>query len=248
MTPALAAEFRGSKRTAESTFLDVLPVELRLKVYEFLYGDLINELSDNLFGVFSLYDSLYDYTRSSLESHVGKTGLTPLLYTCKQVHNEALQVLCNEAEFVVNIMGDDDGDDEERAEFRFSKDSQLLAFAKNLKVNLEPLSDETNERFVKRIRCFLEAINHGVNLRSLKIRISGPKLENPQSLSHILLALSTLKTAGNPIEVYLGEVTGDVLGPNHINTFIDTINGVNKGGGHHALEPSHYDDEDEYLF
>ncbi|KAF2969574.1 hypothetical protein GQX73_g4014 [Xylaria multiplex] len=245
MTSTLAVEFRGSKPTAESTFLTVLPVELRLKIYEFLYDDLINELSDNLFGVFWLYDSLYDYTRSSLESHVGKTGLTTLLYTCKQVHNEALQILCNEAEFIVNIMGDDDGDDEERAEFRFSKNSRLLEFAKNLKVNLEPLSDETNERFVKRIRRFLEAINHGMNLRSLKIRISGPKLENPQSLSYIFLALSTLKTAGNLIEVYLGEVTEDVLGPNRLGTFIGTINGVDKGGGHHVLEPSHYDDEED---
>ncbi|TGJ87413.1 hypothetical protein E0Z10_g1327 [Xylaria hypoxylon] len=225
MTPASAVGFRGSKRTAESTFLDILPVELRLKIYEFFYADLISELSDNLFGVFSLYDFLYDYTRSSLESHVGKTGLTTLLYTCKQVRNEALQVLCNETEFVLNIMGDDDGNDEERAEFRFSEDSRLLEFAKNLKVNLEPLSDGTNERLVKRIHRLSETINHGVNLRSLKIRVSGPNIGNPQSLDDMLLALSTLKTAGNRIEVYIGEVAEEVLSTERLVLFVDTING-----------------------
>ncbi|GAW21695.1 hypothetical protein ANO14919_112190 [Xylariales sp. No.14919] len=237
MTPASVVEFP----TAESNFLNMLPLEIRLRIYEFFYADLISELSDKLFGVFSLYDFLYDYTRSSLESHVGKTSLTTLLYTCKQVHNEALQALCKEAEFVLNIMGDDDSDDEERAELRFSKDSRLLKFAKNLKVNLEPLSDGTNERLVNRIHRFLEAIDHGVNLRSLKIRISSPNLANPQSLEHILLALSTLKTGGNRIEVYLGEVAEEMLGAQRLDLFIDTIHGVSMGRGHHAFEPSHYD-------
>lgn len=116
--------FPNSKWAAGGNTLDVLPVELRLKIYEYLYVDLIDELSDYLFGVFGLYDSLYDYTRSSLESHVGKTGLTALLYTCKKVHDEALQVLCGEVEFILNIMGDHDSNDEERQEFRFSEDSR----------------------------------------------------------------------------------------------------------------------------
>ncbi|RWA03147.1 hypothetical protein EKO27_g11958 [Xylaria grammica] len=225
MTPASVVEFP----TAESNFLNMLPLEIRLRIYEFFYADLISELSDNLFGVFSLYDFLYDYTRSSLESHIGKTSLTTLLYTCKQVHNEALQVLCKEAEFVLNIMGDDDSDDEERAELRFSKDSR------------QPLSDGTNERLINRIHRFLEAIDHGVNLRSLKIRVSSPNLANPQSLEHILFALSTLKTGGNRIEVYLGEVAEEMLGVQRLDLFIDTIHGVNMGRGHHAFEPSHYD-------
>lgn len=116
--------FQDNKSAAGGSTLDVLPVELRLKIYEYVYADLIDELSDYLFGVFGLYDSLYDYTRSSLESHVGKTGLTALLYTCKQVHDEALQVLCGEAEFILNIMGDHDSNDEERQEFRFSEASR----------------------------------------------------------------------------------------------------------------------------
>ncbi|KAK5629511.1 hypothetical protein RRF57_005226 [Xylaria bambusicola] len=106
------------------SILQVLPLELRLKIYEYFYADLISELSDNLFGVFTLYDLLYDYTPSFLESHVGKTGLTALLYTCKHVHDEAIQVLYSETEFVLNIMGDDDGDDEERADFRLPEGSQ----------------------------------------------------------------------------------------------------------------------------
>ncbi|KAI1108935.1 hypothetical protein F5Y14DRAFT_456537 [Nemania sp. NC0429] len=200
--------------------LDVLPVELRLKIYEYVYADLIDELSDHLFGVFVLYDSLYDYTRSSLESHVGKTGLTALLYTCKKVHDEALYILCGEAEFILNIMGDDDSDDGERQEFRFSEDSRLLAFAKNLRVNLEPLSDETNERFVNRIHRFLRLINNGANLRSLQIRISCPKLGDPESLNGILLALSDLRTMGNRITVYIGDMAEEVISDDHLDSFI----------------------------
>ncbi|KAI0430357.1 hypothetical protein F5Y09DRAFT_307923 [Xylaria sp. FL1042] len=234
----------GSRPAAKTSILDI-PPELRFKIYEQLYADLISELSDNLYGVFSLYEVLYDYTRPSLESHVGKTGLTALLYTCKQIHKEALQVLCNEAEFVLNIGGDDDGNDEERADFRFSEGSRLLEFAKNLKVNLEPLSDETNERFVNRVHRFLEAIKHGVNLRSLKIRISGPGLRDPRSLDQILSALSTIQTAGNRIEVYVGEVAEGMLSDEQLSPFIDVINGINMGRGHHPLEPNHYDGEED---
>lgn len=115
-------DFPNGRLAAGGNTLDILPAELRLKIYEHLYADLIDELSDYLFSVFVLYDSLYDYTRSSLESHVGKTGLTALLYTCKKVHGEALQVLCGEAEIILNIMGDHDSNDEERQEFRFSED------------------------------------------------------------------------------------------------------------------------------
>lgn len=117
-------ESPDTKLEEKRYFLEVLPLELRLKIYEHLYADLISELSDNLFGVFALYDSLYDYTQSSLESHVGKTGLTTLLYTCKQVHDEAIRVLCSEAEFVLNIMGDEDGNDKERDDVRLPESSQ----------------------------------------------------------------------------------------------------------------------------
>ncbi|KAI8628775.1 hypothetical protein F5Y19DRAFT_437246 [Xylariaceae sp. FL1651] len=237
--------YPGGKPNAGLNLLDILPFELRVKIYEHFYADLISELSDNLFGVFSLYDFLYDYTGSHLESHVGKTGLTTLLYTCKKMHDEALQVLCNEAEFVLNVMGDHDSEDKERADIRFSKGSRLLEFAKNLKVNIEPMSDNTNERFVNRIHQFLEAINHGTNLRSLKIRISAVSLRNAKSLSHILSALSTLRTAGNAIEVYLGEVTEDLLSAEDFDTFLRTINGKNMGRGQNALEPNHYDGEDD---
>ncbi|KAI1828167.1 hypothetical protein F4861DRAFT_169433 [Xylaria intraflava] len=240
----------GNKWAAESIFLEVLPLEIRLSIYEFVYADLINELSDNLFAVFSLYDFLYDYTRANLESHVGKTGLTALLLTCKQVHDEAFEILCRETEFVLNLMGDRDGNDEEREEFRFSQDILWFKFAKNLKINLEPLSDVTNERFVNRIHRFVGAIDYGVNLRSLKIWLAGPYLQDPQSVNHILLALSTLRTTGHPIEVYLGQVTEDVLSGERLGTFLDTINGIGMGRDHDALEPDRYDgeggDDDDY--
>ena len=91
-----------------------LPAELRVKIYAHLFDDLIEELSDNLFAVLQLYDHIYDYTAPYLESHVGRTGLTPILRTCKTIHEEALTVLCQRAEFVVNVVGDDDTDDEQK--------------------------------------------------------------------------------------------------------------------------------------
>ncbi|KAI0402707.1 hypothetical protein F4802DRAFT_574805 [Xylaria palmicola] len=247
MSPAEGQELRSpnAKGVAECLFLKLLPVEIRVKIYELVFADLISELSDNLFGVFSLYDFFYDYTQPSLESHIGKTGLTTLLHTCKRIHDEALEVLCNQAEFVLNIMGDHDSDDEERADCRFSEDSRLLEFAKNLNVNIEPHSDDTNERFVGRIKRFLDIIDCGANLRSLTIRISGPSLENPQSLDDILLALSKLRTAGNPILICIGELTQEVLSSDRLDKFVDTVGGINMGRGHHVLEPTHYEGEGE---
>lgn len=251
MTPIPAVTRPGQSRSPGSksvagrrNLLDVLPIELRLKIYDYFYADAISELSDNLFGVFWLYDSLYDYTSSYLESHVGKTGLTALLSTCKNIHGEALEALCNEAEIILNIMGDNDSNDEEREKVRFSKGNRLLEFAKNLKVNMEPLSDETNERFIGRLRRFSELINQGVNLRSLKIRMTTWNLSNPQSFEDILSALSTLRTAGNPIEVYLGEMDEDMLNKDSLNSFLSKINGIYMGHGHNTLEPHHYDGEE----
>lgn len=101
----------------------------------------------------------------------------------------------------------------------------MLEFAKNLRVNLEPLSDETNERFLNRIHRFLALINYGVNLRSLQIRISGPELWEPESLNQILSALSDLQTIGNPIAVYIGDVAEEVINDDHLNFFLFKING-----------------------
>ncbi|KAI1367766.1 hypothetical protein F5Y08DRAFT_297542 [Xylaria arbuscula] len=234
----------GIKLAEKINFLEVLPLELRLKVYEYFFADLISELSDNLFGVFALYDSLYDYTQASLESHVGKTGLTTLLYTCKQVHDEAIRVLCSEAEFVLNIMGDEDGDDKERDDFRLPEGNQLLKFARNLKVNLEPLSDATNGRLVRRIHRFLAIIDNGANLRTLKLRISGPNLTDSRTLDEILSALSTLRTRKR-IEVAVGEVPEEILSDERLHRFVDAIDGIYLGRGQHPLEPNHYDGEDD---
>ncbi|KAI0460555.1 hypothetical protein F5B21DRAFT_519285 [Xylaria acuta] len=222
----------SSKLSAGGIMVDILPVELCLKVYEFVYADLTSELSDNLFGV-SLYDFLYDYTRPSLESHVGKTGLTALLYTCKKVHDEALEILCRHAEFVLNIMGDDDNDyAEQKSSGSPNAADVILEFVKSFKVNLEPLSDASNGRFVNRIHRFLEMINYGANVRSLKIRITGPSLTNPESLNQIIRALSKLHTPGNRVGVYLGEVTEELLSADSLDLFLNTING-------------HYDDEED---
>lgn len=100
-----------------------------------------------------------------------------------------------------------------------------MEFAKNLRVNLEPLSDETNERFVNRIHRFLGLINNGVNLRSLQIRISSPKLEDQESLNQILFALSDIRTIGNRIEVYFGDVADEVINDDSLKSFINKING-----------------------
>ncbi|KAI8952419.1 hypothetical protein F4801DRAFT_541481, partial [Xylaria longipes] len=88
-------------------------------------------------------------------------------------------------------------------------------------------------------------VNHGANIRSLKIRITSPNLTNQESLNQILLALSELRTSGNYIDVYLGEVTDKLLSADSLDLCLRTINGVNLGRGHHALEPSHYNGEED---
>lgn len=206
-----------------------IPLELRIRIYEHIYADLIAELSDNLFAVFGFYDHLYDYTSAYLDSHVGKTGLTtPLLYVCKQMYQEALSVLCEQAEFVVNIMGHDDSKDVERAEVRFSEGSRHLDFVRNLKVNLQPAlgsttSDPRQTRFVARIAKFLDLIQHGVNLRSLQVHLSSSIGAAP--MEGILTAVETVKTRGNSIKVYVGDVSEDILSDERLTLLLDAING-----------------------
>ncbi|KAJ4418838.1 hypothetical protein N0V82_005284 [Gnomoniopsis sp. IMI 355080] len=228
-----------------------IPLELRMRIYEQIYADLIAELSDNLFGVFSFYDHLYDYTSAYLDSHVGKTGLTtPLLYVCKQMYQEALSVLCEQAEFVVNIMGHDDSQDGERAGIRFSDGSRHLDFVRNLKINLQPMlastltTDPRQTRFVARIAKFLDLIQHGANLVSLQIHISSSI--GVASLEGVLSAVETVRTKGNSIKVYVGDVSEDVLTDERLTLLLDAINGDNMGRGHSPLEPSYYLGEDEY--
>ncbi|KAH9885701.1 hypothetical protein F4778DRAFT_798899 [Xylariomycetidae sp. FL2044] len=210
---------------SDDNTLNKLPPELRFKIYEHLYADLIEELSDNLFAVFSLYEYLYNYTAHHLESHVGKTGLTGLLYTCKQIHNEALEALCNETEFVLDLLGYDDGLDEERSKIRFSDNGRILSFVKKLKLNVEPHRDETTDRFVSRIRSFLAAINHGAQLRSLKIRIKPGRSTDPVSFDKILSALGTIRTAGRPAVVSMGEVSEQLISPERWLAFVEQTNG-----------------------
>lgn len=44
-----------SHAPATPTLLGI-PLELRIRIYEHIYADLINELSDNIFAVLSFYD------------------------------------------------------------------------------------------------------------------------------------------------------------------------------------------------
>lgn len=206
-----------------------LPLELRIKIYQHIYTDLIAELSDNLFGVFIFYDNLYDYTSANLESHVGKTGLTtPLLYVCKQMYEEALSVLCEQAEFVVTIMGHEDDKDNERAGVCFSRGSRHLDFVRHLKINLQPIADPANDepeqpRFVARIARFLELIQHGANLVSLKIHI--PTSIGPGSVEGVLTALETIRTTGNSPKIYLDSISEEILSDERLTLLLDAING-----------------------
>lgn len=206
-----------------------IPMELRIKIYQHIYTDLVAELSDNLFGVFIFYDHLYDYTSANLESHVGKTGLTtPLLYVCKQMHEEALPVLCEQAEFVVNIMGHEDTKDSERAGVCFSKGSRHLDFVRHLKINLQPIADPAKDepeqtRFVGRIVKFLNLIHHGANLRSLEIHL--PTSIGPGSVEGVLTALETIRTPGNPVKIYLDSISEEIVSDERLTLLLDAING-----------------------
>ncbi len=207
-----------------------LPAELRLKIYEELFDDLIEDLSDNLFGVFQLYDNMYDYTANHLESHIGKTGLTPILFTCKQIYSEAIAVLCERSSFLVNVVAYDDIDDEERSSIRFSDGSRRLAFARDLRVNFLLSDDDTVDRFVDRVTKFRDTIHQGADLRKLQIFLEvQPEAEmkpvSLESMFRVLQALAPLKTAGAPIEVYLGDVNEEGLSDDMFTSLVDAIKG-----------------------
>jgi len=227
-----------------------IPTELRIRIYEHLFTDLIEELSDNLFAVFSLYNHLYNYTSAYLDSHVGRTELTPILQTNRQIHGEALSVLCEQAEFVIDVSGGDDSDDEERAAIRLSEAAchQVLAFARNLKVNIQPdpCHDDSSgnaDRLIHRCVRFLDAIQNGANLRSLKLFVNAPgEMLGKESMDRILDTLTVLRTRGNSIQVYLGNVGEEQVSDERLTLLLDAINGDNMGRGHNALEPSRWGD------
>ncbi|KAI1267311.1 hypothetical protein F5Y18DRAFT_379841 [Xylariaceae sp. FL1019] len=225
--------------------LEILPAEVRIKIYECIFDDLIEELSDNLFGVFYLYDSLYDYTGSHHQSHVGKSGLSLPLFTCKQMHDEAFKVLCEKAEFVVNLMGDDDEEDKERVDVRLPPDTQILRYASHLKVNVEPEFDKTIDRFVARIERFLSMINDGTSLRSLTIRIESGKLASPESMEKILEALTKLRKTRKNFQVCLGDVPEELLSAERFGELLTTLKATSNGRRQPALEPNHYEYEDD---
>ena len=204
-----------------------LPTELRLKIYSYLFDDLIEELSDNLFGVFWMYDHMYDYTSAHMYSHVGKTGLTPILRTCKQIYPEALSVLCEKGNFLVNILGEEDSLDEERSPKRFSDGSRHLALAKHLRVNFIPWSDESTDRFVGRIIKFLEVIQCGADLWSLEIRFDKDiaQVVGAESWDRILTVLSALKLQVAVPNVYVGEISEEDLSDEKLALFMDSIGG-----------------------
>jgi hypothetical protein len=161
-----------------------------------------------------------------MESHVGKTGLTAVLRVNKQLHSEALSVLCERAEFVISVVGDDDDEDEEREDVRFSQDSRHLQFAKHLKINFFPVDDATNERFLSRVDNLLESIQHGANLRTLEIMFSQPSgLLSAFAMDDILTTLETLRTKGNPIKVYLGNLSEECLSDKRLSVFLSVIKG-----------------------
>ncbi|KAH8894164.1 hypothetical protein GQ53DRAFT_90097 [Thozetella sp. PMI_491] len=206
-----------------------LPTELRLKIFAELYDALIEELPDNLFGVFQLYDSMYDYTASHLEAHVGKTELTPVLSTCRQIHQEALTVLSEKATFLVNIMGDDDFDDKERASMRFSDGNRRLAFATDLRVNLLPTDEATMDRFMDRMNSFLNAIGHGTRLRSLEVFLQaqaqgGEASVSAASICRILEALASVKILSARVVVQLGEVDPEHVSDEQVALLLDPTN------------------------
>jgi hypothetical protein len=207
------------------TFLTI-PMEVRFRILGLFFDDLVEELSDNLFAVFQIYDHMYDYTASEMESHVGKTGLTAVLRVNKQLYGEALSVLCERAEFVISVVGDYDDEDEEREDVRFSQNSRHLQFAKHLKINFFPVDDATNERFLSRVHSLLESIQYGANLRTLEIMFSQPSGQlSSFSMDHILTTLETLRTKGNSIKVYLGNLSEECLCDKRLSVFLSPIKG-----------------------
>ncbi|KAI0008126.1 hypothetical protein F4779DRAFT_462957 [Xylariaceae sp. FL0662B] len=221
-----------------------IPLELRIKIFEHLFADLIEELSDNLFAAFQVYDNAYNYTASYMESHVGRTGLTPILYTCKQIHAEALSILCEQADIVVNVLGgDDDPNDQERAAVRFPEGSRYLGFARNLKVNF--LFDQPADQYIRRLSRFLDVIQNGGNLRSLKIFIDVSSTIDRSAADHIMNTLGALKMPGKSVKVYLGQVDEAVLSDEQLTLLLDSIDGHKMRRGHNQPGPTYYGDESD---
>lgn len=58
----MAANSVSTNPPSGATFL-LLPPEIRLKIYNFLFQSIISDLPDNLFAIFTIFDNTYDTTR-----------------------------------------------------------------------------------------------------------------------------------------------------------------------------------------
>ncbi|KAI1082102.1 hypothetical protein F5B20DRAFT_47305 [Whalleya microplaca] len=216
-----------------------IPVKLRLKIFETLFTDLIEDLPDNLFAVFEIYDCIYDHTANYVgrDGRRCRSGLTPILSTCKQIHTEALPVLFEHAEIVVSVTC---ANNQRRGDIRFPGSCRYFGYARHLKVNflfdqpgIDWHPDRALDDYVRLLNKFLGVIENGRNLRSLQIYIDidgetgRPSTDElvREATDVILNTLAALRLPGKSIQVYNG-MSEFLLSEERLSLLLDAIKGV----------------------
>ncbi|KAF3766773.1 hypothetical protein M406DRAFT_350246 [Cryphonectria parasitica EP155] len=187
------------------------------------------------------------------------SGLTSLLRVNTRVYGEALEALCEHAEFVLTIKGRPDADSDKRNLYtRIDGVGPHLAFATRLKMNLVPneiLSlDEstglttipdtagTQDRLLARLEAVLEAIAPAGRLRSLEIFIDRSCLLTRDS-ARLILDMLQERLGARPhketctVKIYLGDISEEDITDEQLDKLVSAVNGKSMGRGHKARVP-----------
>lgn len=186
--------------------------------------------------------SHYPQTTDGNSHH--STGLTALLRTCHQIHDEALPVLCSLADFYVDLYsGTEALDRTYRSSSRRVKmkdDGHCLALVRHLKLNvLGPADNDpaTIARYLAFLRAFLgSTIRGGAELASLELWLFGFAADPDRRLGAAAVG-GTLEALEEglramrerhsvvDVKVYLGGVRQDQLIDEKAKLFCNQIQG-----------------------
>lgn len=225
--------------TTQPTLLGI-PAGIAIKIYDFLFTDIIDGLRDYLYVCFYIRGNTYDNTANFFSDidKGGKTTLTPILRTCQQLYSEAFPMLCNRTEFVVTL-----GPVVDPSQLTCIMPHQYLIHATALKLNLKIASPEREDVHTSSgprdvYRCFLTGLSHlktfltsiqnGNNLRWLDLFIdASDRTLKAYAIEAILVMIERrVRVKGKAgVRLYLDPYTESLVSKERMDRVLQAING-----------------------
>ncbi|KAJ0108732.1 hypothetical protein J7T55_011222 [Diaporthe amygdali] len=219
--------------TTQPTLLGI-PAGIAIKIYDFLFTDIIDGLRDYLYVCFYIRGNTYDNTANFFSDidKGGKTTLTPILRTCQQLYSEAFPMLCNRTEFVVTL-----GPVVDPSQLTCIMPHQYLIHATALKLNLKIASPERED-----VHTSSGPRDNGNNLRWLDLFIdASDRTLKAYAIEAILVMIERrVRVKGKAgVRLYLDPYTESLVSKERMDQVLQAINGTFAGIRKEPLGPSH---------